>query len=741
MLIKKIRCCNNIGEGLRGCAARCAEWLGLSGPVATIVWAMPARLFREEEVPDKVTTPQRQRTGVARNERADPRKGRAIPHIERQSRGTSPEIFTGRKILLDYLLRVGLGMLAAVPLLAQQKISTAEWPAYGRDGGGSRFSPLTQINRENVKNLQPAWTYRTGDLSDGKNARSSSAFQCTPLMVDGTLYVVTSFNRVIALDPATGKEKWKFDPKIDLQRGYHNQLISRGLATWRDPQGKRRLLMGTADARLIAIDAATGKLCEDFGNGGQIDLATGVGVSERDLGEYGLTSPPAILKDLVIVGSAIGDNNRVTAPSGVVRAFDVRTGKLRWAWEPIPPGFKKTATSAAGYQLGTANVWSVISVDEARDLVFLPTGNTSPDYFGGVRNGIDFYSSSVVALRGSTGKVVWHFQTVHHDLWDYDIPAQPALITVKQNGRDIPAVAVATKVGHLFILHRETGKPIFPVEERPAPQNAVTGETLAATQPFPVKPRPLVPHSIKPEEAFGLTEEDKKVCRDILSKYRMDGVFTPPSLQGTLNYPGALGGMNWSGVSFDARNNLLIANTNRLPFAITLVPREGLTPEQISKLRTSPMTELARQEGTPYLLKRDIVLRLGARLSPCTPPPWGTLVAIDLKTGEVKWERPLGTMPEFADIPEAKNWGSLNLGGSIVTASGLVFIGATRDNFFRAFHSETGEELWKSELPAGGQATPMAYQFNGKQYVVIAAGGHGRLPTKRGDHVVAFALP
>jgi quinoprotein glucose dehydrogenase len=659
-----------------------------------------------------------------------------------------------RMLLFAVALLIAAGDWHGREAQAQRKRSNAEpaipasdWPAYGRDAGGSRFSPLAEINRANVAGLKVAWTYCTGDLSDGKNARSSSAFQCTPLVADGTLYLVTPFSRVVALDPATGRERWAFDPKIDLRRGYDNQLNSRGVSTWLDPQRKdgqpcrRRILAGTNDARLVALDAATGKKCEDFGEGGEVDLAKGVGVSSRNPGEYAPTSPPAIIKDLVVVGAAVGDNNRVAAPSGVVRAYDVRTGKLRWAWDPVPPGFKKTATSEAGYQLGTPNVWAAISADEERDLVFLPTGNTSPDYYGGERRGSDFYSSSVVALRASTGQVVWHFQTVHHDVWDYDVPAQPALVTVRRGGRAIPAVAVATKVGHLFVLHRETGKPIFPVEERPVPQNGVAGEQLSPTQPIPVKPRALAPQSLKPDEAFGLTEADKRACREQLAALRNDGLFTPPSLEGSLVYPGDVGGMNWSGMSFDPQRALLITNTNRLPRAVTLIPREGFTSEQAARLRGNPFIELARQEGTPYLMKREIIVRGFPRLAPCTPPPWGTLVAVDLKSGEVRWEVPLGVMPELADQPDAAKWGSLNLGGSIVTAGGLVFIGAARDNFLRAFDVETGAEVWRGELPAGGNATPMTYRAGGKQFIVIAAGGHGRLPSKRGDYVVAFALP
>lgn len=649
------------------------------------------------------------------------------------------------------ILLLFAGILSGQLAFAQEaSIRDGDWPAYGRDHGGSRYSPLTQINAGNVKRLKVAWTYRTGDVSDGKRtAGVKSAFEATPIIVDGTLYLSTPFDRVIALDPETGAERWAYDPKIETSRHIAGSYTSRGVSTWLDPSAsnagvcRRRIFIGTLDARLIALDGATGRPCADFGDRGQVDLTIGVGDVQRS--EYQVTSPPAVINDLVIVGSAIGDNQRVKETSGAVRAFDVRTGRLRWVWDPVPrnsndPAARTWQGNSAAYN-GAANVWAVISADPSRDLIFLPTSSPSPDYYGGERIGNNEYTDSVVALRASTGKVVWHFQVVHHDLWDYDIPAQPALITVRRSGKEIPAVAVATKMGHLFILNREDGKPLFPVEERAVPQTTVAGEVTSPTQPFPTAPRPLVPQKITAEDAWGLTPAGREQCRAAISAFRSEGIFTPPSLQGSVMFPGDIGGMNWSGVSFDARRGLIIANTNRLARVVTLIPREGMDRAKLSAAREAyPDSEYSSQRGTPYLMRREWLL--GATSLPCNAPPWGTLAAIDTSSGAVRWEIPLGTMPELARFPAASEWGSLNLGGSIVTAGGLVFIAAARDNYLRAFDVETGKELWKATLPAGGQATPMTYQLNkkGKQYVVIAAGGHGGLATTLGDYVVAFTL-
>jgi quinoprotein glucose dehydrogenase len=615
------------------------------------------------------------------------------------------------------------------------------WLDYGNDRGGTRHSPSEQINPENVKGLEIAWEYHTGDVSDGRGEiPSTSAFEATPILVDGLLYVVTPFNRVIALDPESGEEQWVYDPKVNLQGHYANQLTCRGVSFWAggEGDGQRRVFVATNDARLIAVDAKTGAPCTDFGEKGTVDLNKGAG-EQRWLGEYQVTSPPAIVGDIVVVGSAVSDNGRVNPPSGVVRAFDARSGVQRWAWDLRPPGAEPPPEmlSDEGFMLGTPNVWAPMSVDEARGLVFVPTGNPAPDYYGGLRNNADYYGSSVVALKGVTGEIVWHFQTVHHDLWDYDVPCQPTLVDIERDGEKIPAVLQATKMGMIFTLHRETGVPLFEVEERPVPQSTVPGEQTSPTQPFPVKPPPLVPHDMDPEAAWGIFGDDTSACRDLLRDVHFEGIYTPPQLERvTLMYPGNGGGSNWGGVAVDPARQIVVANTFDLPFTVTLVPGEDVDRHR----KEQPEKEIGRQAGTPYGMIRHRVL--SPLELPCNPPPWGTLAGVNLRTGEIAWQVPLGTVRDLAPVPIPLKLGVPNLGGPMTTASGLVFIGAAMDNYLRAFDIETGEELWKGRLPAGGQATPMTYRLrpDSKQFVVIAAGGHGRAGTTLGDSVVAFTL-
>ena len=645
------------------------------------------------------------------------------------------------------ILTILIGFLISFELLAQaasppkQRKSDSDWPAYGRDPGGSRYSPLTQINRDDVKNLKVAWSYRTGAADVKGRSAHNAAFEATPILVDGTLYLSTPFNRVIALDPLKGTERWSFDPKVDLTTGY-SEVSSRGVSSWADRKlGKRRIYVATIDARLIALDATTGEPCKDFARDGQIDLTRDVRLVDR--GDYQVTSPPAVIGDLIIVGSSIGDNRGVELERGVVRAYDARTGKLEWSWDPIPQAAddpaRKTWQAESAIRTGAANAWSIISIDPERGLVFVPTGSPSPDFYGGERKGNNEYANSVVALRASTGKVVWHFQVVHHDLWDYDVASQPMLITLRRNGRDIPAVAVGTKIGHLFVLHRETGKPLFPVEERPVPASTVPGEEASPTQPFPKLPAAIVPQKLTENDAWGLTPADRDECRRLIKSARSEGLFTPPSLQGTIVFPGNIGGMNWSGMSYDANRGLLIANTNRIATLVRLIPRDEYNKLRQSGEGNRMKGEFGRQTGTPYAMYREHLR--GPSGAPCNPPPWGALTAVDLATGAVRWEVPLGTIPQLAMVAKSSEWGSINLGGSVVTAGGLVFIAAAMDTYLRAFDIETGKELWKTELPASAQAAPMTYQVGGKQYLVICAGGHGKLGTKMGDYVLAFALP
>jgi quinoprotein glucose dehydrogenase len=619
----------------------------------------------------------------------------------------------------------------------------SEWPSYGGDPGGQRYAVLDEITRDNVAQLEEAWTFHTGDVSDGRGeVRSGSAFEGTPILVDGLLVFCTPFDRVVALDPSNGREVWSFDPEIDLQGDYANQLVCRGVAHWRDARAApgapcaRRIFLGTLDSRLVALDAATGRRCADFGAGGEVALEAEAGETLWR-GEYSITSPPAVLGDRVVVGSAVSDNSRVDAPSGVVRGFDARSGRELWAWDLAPPGFdhRRGPTSAAGYALGTPNVWAPMSVDAERDLVFVPTGNAANDYWRGERAGMNHYGSSVVALRGSSGEVVWQFRTVYRDLWDYDVPAQPTLTTLRRDGREIPALVQTTKMGLLFVLDRETGESLFPVEERPVPQDGAPGEQLSPTQPFPLKPPPLVPHRLALEDVWGLTFWDRNRCRELVGSLRNEGIYTPPSLQGSLAYPGNAGGSNWGGVAVDPGRQVVVANVTDIPFGVRLVPRRDYEAQRAAH----PHDEFAPARGTPYALQRFRILSpLGL---PCNPPPWGTLAAVDLAAGEILWQVPLGTVRDIAPLPLPLRMGVPNLGGPALTSSGLVFIGAAMDDYLRAFDLESGEELWRGRLPAGGQATPMLYRIGSRPYVVIAAGGHARMGSRLGDALVAFSLP
>ncbi len=435
-----------------------------------------------------------------------------------------------------------------------------------------------------------------------------------------------------------------------------------------------------------------------------------------------MTSAPAIARDLVITGSSIADNWRVDTGRGVVRAYDARSGKLRWMWNPTPWAEDTRPRTGGG------NAWSTLSVDADEDLVFVPTGSSAPDYYGGIRPGDNMWADSVVALQASTGKFVWGFQVVHHDLWDYDVASQPTLFTWKDG---TPAIVINTKMGHVFVLNRLTGVPLLAVEERAVPRSDVAGEHSSATQPFSTIS--LVPEKISLSDAWGPTAADVAWCRDKIKASRWDGMFTPPSLQGSLAFPGNVGGVNWGSAAYDPVRHLMVANTNRLIAWVKLIPRAQYEVETNKDQDNRIFGEFGKQEGAPFGLYRTFLF--SPSKMPCNAPPWGTTEAVDLFSGKQVWDVPLGTL-----IP-GQQTGTINLGGPMITAGGLVFTSAATDFYLRAFDVETGKELWKYVLPAGGQATPMTYTLNGKQYVVIAAGGHGKLGTKQGDYVMAFALP
>lgn len=614
----------------------------------------------------------------------------------------------------------------------------AGWEHWGGDAGGTRYSPLTQITPENVWALKPAWTYHIGKINAPENL--SPTLEVTPIIAEDRMYVCSGAGRIAALDPETGKELWAADPQSD---NFSTYLINcRGVTYARDPlvpEGKAcagRIFAGTLDGRLVALDAATGKQCAGFGDNGILDLKPGLGKTER--GDLAISSPPVVLGDKIIVNGRIPDNMRVDVPAGAIRAFDLHTGKPAWAWNPLPPGMTDADRAPEGepFVRATPNSWAPMAVDPELNLVYVPTGNAAPDHVSHARNGLDYYASSVVALDGATGEVRWHFQTVHKDVWDYDVPAQPVLFDFPTPNGPVPALAQATKQGHIFILDRRTGEPLVPVEERPVPQSKLPGEVLSPTQPFPANPAYIVRKAeLSEDDMWGFTPYDRAKCREQFREVDYAGMFTPPSTRGWINWPSFMGASNWGGISIDPVRGILIANTTHVAAKMQLVPRE----ETDRLLKQGEL--LLPTFGAPYGLRMTALLSpFGA---PCNAPPWGKLTAIDLKAGKVLWDVPLGTTRDVAPFPLWFKIGVPNMGGTVITASGLVFIAATTDNYLRAYDINSGKVVWKARLPGGGQATPMTYRLrkNGRQYVVIAAGGHKYLGTKVNDTIVAFALP
>lgn len=623
------------------------------------------------------------------------------------------------------IVGLGLAFYAATVLAGDN----GGWRYYGSSAGGTRYSSLAQINRSNVRELAIAWVYQGHDVSNGEHTSKKTGFEATPIVLGNTMYLCTGYDRVIALDPVTGREKWNYDPHIPLNLDYGDGFICRGVASW--PAGSahpQRIFVATQDARLIALDARNGRPERDFGRDGQVLLRNGV--ANYSPGEYHMTSAPTVAGSLVVVGSAINDNVRAVMPGGVVRAYDVHTGALRWTWDPVPQG--------PAIHTGAANAWAPMSFDAKRGLVFVPTGSASPDYYGGLRPGDDRNANSVVALFAATGKVAWVFQLVHHDLWDYDTTVQPTLLTIHHGGRNIPAVLAANKTGFLFFLDRRDGRPIFPVEERAVPKSSVPGERASPTQPFPIPGLRL--GSIEPlRQVWGFTPADRAACRKEISGLRNEGIFTPPSRRGSVLIPGDVGGIAWGGAAADPQTGLVYVNVNEYPRVVVLVPRDSYASES-DYWYSGRGWGGGPEAGAPFGMRRRFLMAPDE--TPCTPPPWGTLTAVDYDAGKIAWSVPLGSWPRPRPHPQPAEYGAINLGGPMATGGGLVFEGSTLDKRVRAFDARTGKPLWSASLPFSSPAVPMTYLgADGRQYVVIASGGHAKLLSSRGERLVAFALP
>lgn len=710
----------------------------------------------------------------------------AYPALVRRAGGTAGRgALAVTAVLAVALLATGGYAFVPTPVIAAQGPAPAvvpvnpqeaqkDWRHWGNTTAGNRFAALDQINKDNIGRLQVAWTAHTGDVpqSNGSGAED----QNTPLQIGSTVYVCTAYSKIVALDADTGAELWKYDPKAtapNWQRcrglGYHDQDAAKATETKVETSAsapaaaastpapapapapvataeaaapaacRQRLLLPTTDARLIAVDAATGKPCAGFGKQGTVDLKVGMG--EVKDGYYQQTSTPLVAGDLVVVGGRVADNFSTDEPPGVVRAYNAVTGELAWAWDPGNPAVTRLPPPGQTYTRGTPNVWSAMSFDAKLGLVYLPTGNATPDFWAGERTPLDDrYSSSVVALDAKSGKVRWTFQTTHHDLWDFDLPAQPLLYDIPDgNGGTQPALAQVTKQGEIFLLNRETGKPIAEVQERPVPQGNVPGERYSPTQPFSVGMPSIGNKTLSESDMWGATPFDQLLCRIAFKGMRHEGVYTPPGLDRALQFPGSLGGMNWGSVSVDPTSSYMFVNDMRLGLANYMIPRANIKPGA-----SGIEMGVVPQEGTPYGAMRERFLsQLGI---PCQAPPFGTMSAIDLKTRKLVWQVPVGTVKDTGPLGIRMHLpipiGMPTLGASLATQSGLLFFAGTQDFYLRAFDTASGKEIWKARLPVGSQSGPMTYVSpkTGRQYVVVSAGG-ARQSADRGDYVIAYALP
>lgn len=601
----------------------------------------------------------------------------------------------------------------------------SEWPTVGNDRGNMRYSPLTQINKNNVAGLEVAWTYGTGELLDNRPKH----IECTPIMVDGVLYLTTAYLKVVALDASTGQRLWSFDPMQSRKPGvpFASGGVNRGCAYWSDgePGGQRRIIHGTSDGRLFSLDAKTGELDPEFGEGGILDLRKGLEAEHGDLTrqQYGPTSAVGICGDRIILGISNGEGPGKVAP-GDIRCFDVRSGEKLWRFHTIPrPGEFGRDTwpdEPDVHNRGGANAWSGVSVDPVREWVFVGLGSASYDFYGGDRHGDNLFANCVLVIDAKTGKRVWHFQTLKHDLWDHDLPTYPNLVSVTHNGKQIEAVAQVTKTGYVYLFDRETGEPLFDIKDVPVPASDIPGEQTAKTQPIPTAPPPFTLTQVTEADLATRTPEIRKWAREQFDSAR-NADFVAPSEQPFFIAPGTLGGANWSGASFDPETGLLFVNSNNLPNLVKLIKNDNANFP--SPYRIGGYWRFIAPDGYPGI-----------------KPPWGQLTALDLNKGTIAWQVTLGHIKKMEEHG-LKHTGAMSLGGTIVTKGGLVFIAGTADEMIRAYDKDTGELLWEHQLPAGGYATPCTYEVDGRQYVVIAAAGGGKVGTKGGDQFVAFALP